>query len=184
MENEKIILSAERFDLMTERLCYQLIERYEPTDNVCLIGIQPRGTLFAQCIKERMAQLDPTFKFDFGILDITFYRDDFRRHDEPLQPNSTQIDFVMEDRPVVLVDDVLYTGRTIQAAMTAIQDFGRPSTLELMVLVNRRFNRHLPIQADYVGVVVDALDEAYVRVFWEDQDGGNKVVMYSSKSAN
>ena len=87
----------------------------------------------------------------------------------------------MEDKKVLLVDDVLYTGRTIQAALTALQHYGRPEKVELVALVDRRFNRHLPIQSDYIGLTIDAIDEAYVKVEWEEQDGYDKIVLFPSK---
>jgi len=116
-----------------------------------------------------------------GNLDITFYRDDFRLREKPLQPSKTSIDFDLENKKVILVDDVLYTGRTIQAAMSALQDHGRPSQVEMLTLVDRRFNRHLPIRADYVGITVDSIDEAYVRVEWAEEMGTDKVLLFGSK---
>ncbi|MCL4136882.1 UNVERIFIED_CONTAM: hypothetical protein GTU68_015249 [Idotea baltica] len=181
MEEQKVIISEDRFRLTIRRLCIQIIETYELDAGLCIIGIQPRGILLAERIRQTLNELEPNFKFDYGFLDITFYRDDFGRRDEPIQPNRTKIDFIIENRPVILIDDVLYTGRTIQASMGAIQGFGRPSAVELMVLVDRRFNRHVPIQADYIGLQIDALDESYVRVEWSEDPLSTKVLMYSSK---
>ncbi|HQU61209.1 MAG TPA: phosphoribosyltransferase family protein, partial [Saprospiraceae bacterium] len=95
--------------------------------------------------------------------------------------SPTEIDFIVEDKRVVLVDDVLYTGRTVQAALTALNHYGRPLQVELLALVDRRFNRHLPIQSDYIGVTVDALDHAYVRVEWADTDGEDRVMLFADK---
>jgi pyrimidine operon attenuation protein/uracil phosphoribosyltransferase len=99
----------------------------------------------------------------------------------PLAPHPNEIDFIVADKKVLLVDDVLYTGRTISAALAALQHFGRPSAVELLVLVDRRFNRHLPIQPDYFGIAVDALDEAYVRVHWQETHGNDEILFFDKK---
>jgi pyrimidine operon attenuation protein/uracil phosphoribosyltransferase len=112
-----------------------------------------------------------------GYLDITFFRDDFRRSDKPLEANKTRINFVVEDKNVVFIDDVLYTGRSIRAALTAIQSFGRPTDIELLTLIDRRFSRHLPIQPDYRGRQVDAINEEHVVVRWKEQDGEDAVYL-------
>ena len=116
----------------------------------------------------------------YGKLDITFFRDDFKTSDKIPNPSTTEINFLVENKRVILVDDVLYTGRTIQAALQALNHFGRPKSVELVVLVDRRFNRHLPIQADYVGLRVDALDEAYVRLEFEEEEGQDRVLIYDA----
>ena len=107
-------------------------------------------------------------KLQKGLLDITFYRDDFRRRDEPLEATNTQIDFLIEDKNVVLIDDVLFSGRSVRAALTAIQSYGRPENVELLVLIDRRFSRHLPIQPTYKGRQVDAINEEKVIVHWKE----------------
>ena len=112
-----------------------------------------------------------------GFLDITFYRDDFRRNDKPIEANSTEIDFVVENKKVVFIDDVLYTGRSIRAALTAVQDYGRPSQIELLILIDRRFSRHLPIQPDYCGRQVDAINEEHVVVSWSELHGNDAVLL-------
>src|SRR5690606_5240441 len=113
-----------------------------------------------------------------GFLDITFFRDDFRRTEKILEANKTQIDFLVEDKKVVFIDDVLYTGRSIRAALTAIQSFGRPKEIELMVLIDRRFSRHLPIQPDYRGRQVDAFNDERVVVQWKDVDEATEDQVY------
>lgn len=105
-----------------------------------------------------------------GSLDITFYRDDFRRRDIPIEANTTEIDFLVENKKVVFIDDVLFSGRSVRAALTAIQSYGRPESVELLVLIDRRFSRHLPIQPDYRGRQVDAIDEEKVLVTWKETD--------------
>ncbi len=181
MQKGKVILDNERFGLTIERLCHELIENYEDFNNTCLIGVQPRGVLLAKRIHERLGIILKTKSLEYGELDITFYRDDFRIREKPLAASTTNIDFLVEDKRVILIDDVLYSGRTIHAALTALQHYGRPKQVELVALVDRRFNRHLPIQSDYIGLTVDAVDEAYVKVEWKEIDGGDKILLFSNK---
>lgn len=181
MQKGRVILDQERFDLTIERLCHQLIENYGDFEDACIIGVQPRGVLLAERIHKRLESILKKTFIQYGELDITFYRDDFRIREKPLAASTTNIDFLVENKRVLLVDDVLYSGRTIHAALTALQHYGRPKQVELVALVDRRFNRHLPIQSDYVGLTVDAVDEAYVKVEWKDIDGSDKVLLFSSK---
>lgn len=183
MKKGKILLEKQRFQLTIERLCFSLIENYDDFSNTCIIGIQPRGTLLAQRIKDRLDQILDTKHLKFGKLDITFYRDDFRTRNVPLTANAMDLDFIIEDKKIILVDDVLYTGRTIQAALSALQDFGRPAHVELLTLVDRRFNRNIPIQPDYAGLTVDALDEAYIKVKWSHLDMVDQVILFENKEA-
>ncbi len=180
MEGERYLLQTAQLDITLQRLAHQLIENYEDFQDTCIIGIQPRGGLLSDRLRDILSDLGP-FHFDYGKLDITFYRDDFRKRDQPLTAYETQIDFLVENKKVVLIDDVLFTGRTVQAALTALSDFGRPQAVELLVLVDRRFHRELPLEADYVGAQVDALDDAYVRVEWENQNGQDAVRLLSAK---
>jgi pyrimidine operon attenuation protein/uracil phosphoribosyltransferase len=117
-----------------------------------------------------------------GNLDITFYRDDFRRREKPLIPSITNIDFSIENKRVILVDDVLYTGRTIRSGLDALLTFGRPSKVELLVLIDRRYSRDLPIQADYIGKTVDTLISERVSVEWKETEGEDKVVLFTKES--
>ncbi|HFB99695.1 MAG TPA: bifunctional pyr operon transcriptional regulator/uracil phosphoribosyltransferase PyrR [Phaeodactylibacter sp.] len=181
MKKGKIILENERFELMVERLCHQLIEEYDDFENTCIVGVQPRGVLLADRIHHRLLSILKIKNIEYGKLDITFYRDDFRTRIKPLSANAIEMDFLVENKKVILVDDVLYSGRTIQAAMTALNHYGRPRQVELVALVDRRFNRHLPIQSDYIGVTVDAVDEAYVEVQWKEIDGKDRIVLYAKK---
>ena len=179
MDRARIILEGERFALTIERLCHQLIENYGSFQDTCVIGIQPRGVLLADRIVDRIRELSKDPALLYGKLDISFYRDDFRTRDTPLAVNKTEVDFLVEDRRVILVDDVLYTGRSVQAALTALQHFGRPKQVELVALIDRRFNRHLPIQCNYTGMVVDALDEEYVKVEWSEEGKKDRIKLYS-----
>ncbi|MFN0014817.1 MAG: bifunctional pyr operon transcriptional regulator/uracil phosphoribosyltransferase PyrR [Saprospiraceae bacterium] len=180
-ENGKNLLNHERFGITIERLCHQLIEDWGDFSDACVVGIQPRGVPLSDRIHERLQALTGNTQIEYGRLDITFYRDDFRLHDTPLAPHPNEMGFIVTDKKVLLVDDVLYTGRTIQAALAALQHYGRPRAIELLVLVDRRFNRHLPIQADYAGLSVDALDEAYVRVHWQEIHGEDEILFFEKK---
>jgi len=176
------ILGPERFGLTVERIALHLIERYEDFANAALVGIQPRGSYFAERLHERLVEVAP--QLPLGLLDITFFRDDFRTGEKQLLPDPMHMDFSTEGKRIILVDDVLYTGRTIAAAISALQSFGRPSHVELAVMVERRFRRQLPIAPDYLGLEIDALDEAYVRVRWQKTDGEDTVSLYPSKQAS
>lgn len=181
MPKGRIILASERFQLTIDRLCHQLIESYDQFENTCLIGIQPRGIILADRIHERLQVILGKSDFEYGKLDITFYRDDFRTRSTPITANETDMDFLIENKKVLLIDDVLYSGRTVQAALTALQHYGRPEKVELVALIDRRFNRHLPIRSDYLGLTVDALDEAYVKVEWRHIDGEDRVLLFANK---
>jgi len=176
----RTILAAERFRLTIDRLCHQLIEEHDDFQSTCILGVQERGVLLADRVVLRLRELLPKSQIEYGKLDITFYRDDFRRRDTMLKAAATEVDFLIEGKKVVLIDDVLYTGRTIHAAMSAMQDYGRPDRVELLTLVDRRFYRHMPIQADYTGLIVDAVDEAYVKVEWEHLDGKDRILLFSA----
>ena len=133
--------------------------------------------MFMPRLKDLLEKEYKISKIALGYLDITFFRDDFRRTNKPLEANKTQIDFIVENKKVVFIDDVLYTGRSIRSALTAIQSFGRPSEIELLVLIDRRFSRHLPIQPDFRGRQVDAINDEKVKVCWKEQDGEDAVYL-------
>jgi len=181
MEKERVILEPGRFALTIDRLCYQLIEAYDQFEGACLIGLQPRGVPHSDRIHQRLSTHMGVTGLQYGKLDITFYRDDFRRRDRPLEASTTEMDFIVENKRVILVDDVLYTGRTVQAALTALNHYGRPASVDLLALVDRRFNRHLPIKSDFTGLRVDAVDEAYVKVEWAEHDGQDQILLFSQK---
>ena len=176
---ERVILEGVPFELTLERLCYQLIEQHGNFSESCVLGIQPRGILLANRISRRLAELLPETQILFGKLDVTFNRDDFRLRNEPLTAHATEIDFLVHGKRVVLVDDVLYSGRTIRAALDALQNYGRPAQVELLTLVNRRFSRDMPVQAQYVGIAVDALNDTYVRVEWRETHDADRVLLLS-----
>lgn len=161
---------------MIERLAHQLIENHYDFKDTVIIGIQPRGIFLSDRIISYIESIQP-IKLQYGKLDITFYRDDYNTSKGLLIPNKTEIDFSVENKNVILMDDVLYTGRTIRSAMEAIVDFGRPKKVELLSLIDRRFNRQLPIQADYVGLSIDSIVSQKVKVFWEENEQKDQVIL-------
>lgn len=178
--SQKILLTAKEVNIILHRLACQLIEKHLDFSNTVLIGLQPRGKFLAQRIKNILEKDYSVANVQLGFLDITFFRDDFRRGEKPLEANKTQIDFLVEDKKVVFIDDVLYTGRSINAALTAIQSFGRPSEVELLTLIDRRFSRHLPIQPDYRGRQVDAINNEKVKVYWKENEGEDAVFLITN----
>lgn len=179
---QSVLLDAPKFQITIQRLCRQLIENHEDFSETVLIGIQPRGIYLGKRIRHELETILPERPIAYGELDITFFRDDFRREgSEPLVPSSTNMDFIVEGKKVILVDDVLWTGRTIRAAMDALQAFGRPAKIELLVLVDRRFSRQLPIEPDYIGIQVDSIDSQKVIVSWDETDGKDRIVLLTDK---
>ncbi|MEP1488094.1 MAG: bifunctional pyr operon transcriptional regulator/uracil phosphoribosyltransferase PyrR [Algibacter sp.] len=175
--SQKVLLNEKEVNIILHRLACQLIEKHNDFSNTVLIGLQPRGVFLASRIA---AILETDYKvknIQLGQLDITFYRDDFRRGDKPLEANSTQIDFIVEDKNIVFIDDVLYTGRSIRSALTAIQSFGRPNEIELLALIDRRFSRHVPIQPDYRGRQVDVINNEKVIVHWKENENEDAVYL-------
>ncbi len=179
--SQKVLLTSKEVNIILHRLACQLIEKHIDFSNTILIGIQPRGKYLAERIKQILEQEYNINNVPLGFLDITFFRDDFRRNEKPMEANKTQIDFLVEDKKVVFIDDVLYTGRSIRAALTAIQSFGRPSGIELLTLIDRRFSRDLPIQPDYRGRQVDAINNEKVIVNWKENDGEDQVLLVAKE---
>ncbi len=175
--SQKVLLNAKEVNIILHRLACQLIENHNDFTNTVLIGIQPRGKFLADRLVKMLREEYKVKNVKLGYLDITFYRDDFRRGEKPLEANTTDIDFIVENKKVVFVDDVLYTGRSIRAALTAIQSFGRPKEIELLTLIDRRFSRHLPIQPDYKGRQVDAINQEKVIVNWKENDGKDAIYL-------
>jgi len=171
----KILIEKSRFEITLKRLAHQLIEVHNDFSETVIIGLQPRGIYLARRIQKELQGILKNSNIKCGDLDITFHRDDFRKKE--LIPNRTNIDFEIEDKNVVLVDDVLFTGRTIRAGLDALIDFGRPKDIELMVLVDRRFSRNVPIQAKYVGISVDSISSQNVKVEWKETEGKDRVTL-------
>ena len=171
MKEPKLELFPEgKLQVTLLRLCHEILERHSHLDDVALLGIQPRGVFLSQRIQHLLNQLSPNNQLAYGELDVTFFRDDFRRRERPLEPNKTHVDFLIEKKRIILVDDVLYTGRTVRAALDAMLAFGRPKSVELLVLVDRKRTRDLPIEANYIGIEVDTISSE--RVIVELQEAG------------
>lgn len=171
----KTILTEKELDITIQRLSHQLLENHLTYGDLVIIGIQPRGIFFSDRIVQQInLQIAPE-KITYGKLDITFYRDDIRQGLHTI--NHTDIPFSIENKTIILVDDVLYTGRTVRAAMDALLAFGRPAKVELCILIDRRFSREVPIQADYAGRSIDTIITQKVKVLWKERDGKEEVVL-------
>ncbi|TCI85262.1 bifunctional pyr operon transcriptional regulator/uracil phosphoribosyltransferase PyrR [Tenacibaculum sp. M341] len=167
--SRKTLLTSKEIEIILHRLACQLIENHGDFSNTVLIGLQPKGIYLAERIHQILTNNYNIKDLKVGILDITFYRDDFRRKNAPLEATPTKIDFLIENKKVVIIDDVLYSGRSVRAALTALQAYGRPTLIELLVLIDRRFSRHLPIQPNYRGRQVDAINDEKVVVHWKEK---------------
>lgn len=171
----KTILSGQQLALTVKRLAHQILENNATLDNTVIIGLQPRGIFLSDRIVTELASLVNTGGIEYGKLDITFYRDDVRKSLHIA--NTTDIPFSLENKHVILIDDVLYTGRTIRAALDALLAFGRPSKVSLCVLIDRRFSRELPIQPDFTGKTIDTIISQKVKVCWKERDEVDEVVL-------
>jgi pyrimidine operon attenuation protein/uracil phosphoribosyltransferase len=172
----KVLLSEKKVSIMLKRLCCQLIECHGDFSQTVLVGLQPRGVLLLNQLVQLLKE-NGILSIQKGKLDTTFFRDDFRRNEIPHNANTTEMEINIEGKNVVLIDDVLFTGRSIRSALTAIDSYGRPNSIELLVLVDRRFSRHLPIQPDYLGAQIDALQGDKVKVVWSDNTSNNIVYL-------
>ena len=178
---EKQIVSNKQFELMIERLVYQLIENHSNFLETVIIGVQPRGVELSNRILEKIKKITNNQNLQSGSLDITFFRDDFRRRECPIEAQELDMNVSIEDKKVVLIDDVLFTGRSIRAAMDALMSFGRPKQVELLVLIDRRFKRHLPIQPNYVGRTVDSILSEKVIVRWDSNNKEENIILLNSE---
>ncbi|HLP11464.1 MAG TPA: bifunctional pyr operon transcriptional regulator/uracil phosphoribosyltransferase PyrR [Flavobacteriales bacterium] len=177
----QVIVQKDLFALILKRLCHQLIENHNDFSESVLIGLQPRGIYLANRLNNLLSDITNNKNIQCGALDITFYRDDFRHRDVPLLPSATNIDFSIEGKNVVLIDDVLFTGRTVRAGFEALLAFGRPKKIEFLTLIDRRFTRQIPIQPDYVGKYIDTINKERVAVEWKETEGEDKVILLSEK---
>jgi pyrimidine operon attenuation protein/uracil phosphoribosyltransferase len=175
MKGVNTIMEEDQLKLTLNRLAHELIENHYPFTDTCIIGIQPRGIAISDFITQYIQAIHPEVSIPYGKLDITFYRDDFRGQIHI--PSITDLPFSIEGKKVILIDDVLYTGRTIRAAMDALLDNGRAQKVELCILVDRKFSRELPIQPDYVGKSIDSIVTQKVKVIWGDE---KRVILYDS----
>jgi len=170
MSKPKSILDHQQIQIIIHRLCHQLVENHDDFSNTILVGLQPRGVQLCERLKACLESIDSNIQLQTGNLDITFYRDDFRRREDPLTASSTSLNVSLEGKKIVVIDDVLYTGRSVRASLDALLDYGRPLSVELLVLIDRRLSRHVPIQPDYVGHAVDVVADERVTVEWGDNE--------------
>ena len=182
MFKERQILDYKEIDITIDRLCQQLIENHEDFNNTVIIGVQPRGVFLSNRIISKLNFLLSHSNLETGNIDISFYRDDLRRRNEPILPAEMEMDLSIEDKNVVLIDDVVFTGRSVRSAIDALMAFGRPQSVELLTLVDRRFSRDLPIQPNYVGKTIDAIDEEKVVVEWKETTGIDRILMRKSEN--
>ena len=178
---ENVILDPIHFNLTIKRLCFELIENHDDFSQSVIIGLQPRGVFLANRIKTELEKIIPGIHLKVGKLDITFYRDDFRRRDTPITANKTDMNFVIENKKVIMVDDVFYTGRSLRSGLDAMLAFGRPQKVEMLVLIERKYSRDYPLQPDYIGKSVDSLSSQRVEVYWEETAKKNFVKLYTIK---
>lgn len=173
----KTLLDSQQLNITLQRLAHELIENHLDFSETVIIGLQPRGIWLSDKIVSQLKTIIPQATITYGKLDITFYRDDVHQEGALLVPAQTDIPFSVENKKVILVDDVLHTGRTVRAAMDALLDFGRPGNVELLVLIDRHYSRELPIQADYIGMVVDTIISQKVKVNWKEQHKKDEVLL-------
>ena len=181
MIGERQILNQKDIQITIERLCQQLIEHHGDFKNTVIIGVQPRGTFLSNRIIAKLQSLIPNSTIESGNIDISFYRDDLMRREEPIVPEVMDMNLSVEGKNVVLIDDVLFTGRSIRSAIDALMAFGRPKSVELLTLIDRRFSRHLPIQPNYVGRTIDAIESERVIVEWKEINGKDRILMVKSE---
>lgn len=170
---KKILLNSKKIEIILNRLVCELVENHKDFNNTVLIGLQPRGVFLANKILEIFKKDYPEINISSGILDFTFFRDDFRRSEKTLSASTTRINFSIENKNVVLIDDVLFTGRSIKAAMSSMDSYGRPKSIELLVLIDRRYKREIPIEANYCGSKIDTFKGDRVSVEWNDNINNN-----------
>jgi len=179
MNNEKEILSESDIDRILKRICSEILAAHKDIENLVFIGIQTRGVYLAKRLQSEILKLK-NVEIPTGIIDITLYRDDWTRIDINPVVQDTNIAFSVDGKQIILIDDVLFTGRTVRAAMDALMDFGRPDRIELAVLVDRDY-RELPIQANYSGKTVTTSYSDTVNVMLKEYDGEDKVIIMQGK---
>ena len=178
---KRLLLDPKRLEITIDRLCHQLIENHQDFQNTVILGMQPRGIYLADRIVNKI-NTELNTSVPLGYLDITFYRDDFRRRDTPLTPNETKVPFIIEGKHVILIDDVLCTGRSVRAALDAMTAFGRPHKVELLVLIDRLYTREIPVEANYIGKKVNTIKSQRVLVELEEQGNEDNIWLMNIES--
>ncbi len=173
MKKKKTVLNDQDFKRIITRISHEIIEKHKGTQNLALVGIQTRGDYLAKRLADKIQKIE-NVTVPVGSMDINMYRDDWTKisHQPTVRPSN--IPFSVDDMDIILVDDVLFTGRTIRAAMDALMDFGRPSRIELAILIDRG-HRELPIQADYIGISKTTEHEDMIHVLVTEHDGQDTV---------
>ena len=179
MESQ-VLINEEQFALILDRLAHQLLEHHD-FNNTDLVGLQPRGVRVAERLAVRLGKLLNGKEIRCGALDVTFHRDDLRMRDKSITPQENIMEFLVEDRKIILVDDVLFTGRTIRAGLDALLAYGRPQKVELAVLIDRRFKRELPIEPTYIGQQIDSISDQHVVVEWAEENSSDRVILFNAK---
>ena len=178
--DSQVLINEEQFELILDRLAHQLLEHHDFT-KTDLIGLQPRGIRLAHRLQAKLSELLNDTQIRCGELDVTFHRDDLRMRDKPIVPQQNKMEFIVDGRDVVLVDDVFFTGRTIRAGLDALLAYGRPDKVELAILIDRRFSRELPIEPTYIGKQIDSIVDQHVVVEWKEENGVDRVLLFNSK---
>ncbi len=179
MDNTKVVMDAEGIDRSLTRIAYEILERNKGSENLVLVGIRTGGVFLAERLRQKIAVIEETL-LPLGILDITLYRDDLQTSRRKPRLGKTDIPFSLDGKKVVLVDDVLFTGRTIRAAMDALIDFGRPMLIQLAVLIDRG-HRELPIRADFVGKNLPSSLWEAVSVNLTEKNGKDEVLIEENR---
>ncbi len=162
----KKVISTNDFKALSLRLVHQLLEHHDFSADSVLVGLQPRGIYLSEVLAKQLLEVTGLKHVQKAMLDHTFFRDDFRNQQGVLTPNATSMDVLIDDKDIVLVDDVLFTGRSVRSAIDALLKYGRPKSIELLVLIDRRFQRELPIQANYIGKKIDSIDKEKISLEW------------------
>jgi len=175
----KVILNTKELSIIIDRLCYELIENHFDFSNSVLVSLMPRGRHVGKKIHEKLETIINK-RIKYGELDSSFYRDDLRKHSNPIVPHKMSMNLSVDEKNVVFIDDVLFTGRSVRSAIDALMPFGRPKTIELLVLINRRLSRQLPIQPNYIGKEVDSIDSEKVVVRLDNKKDINSIIILKS----
>lgn len=176
------IIDAEGFDRILTRMAHEILEKNKGSKNLILMGMRTRGEFLARRIKDKIKTIDSE-ELPLGILDVTLYRDDFRMRLKQPEVSVSDITFDINEKDIILIDDVLFTGRTVRSAMNAIMDLGRPSSIQLCILIDRG-HRELPIRADYVGKNIPTSQHEEIKVKMEEHDGEDAIYIIEPDKNN
>jgi pyrimidine operon attenuation protein / uracil phosphoribosyltransferase len=173
------IIDKEGFNRIITRISHEILEQNKGSQNLVLIGMRTRGEFLARRIREKIKEID-SVELPFGVLDVTLYRDDFRTRLKQPQVSVSDITFDVNEKDIILIDDVLYTGRTVRSALNALMDLGRPRSIQLCILIDRG-HRELPIRADFVGKNVPTSLNEEIKVKMEEFDGEDAIYLVEAE---